>query len=262
MSSPIKKDETMREGEHFCQILGITFFVGSAQEVVDEILRGGGLVVVPSGPGLETLPYDEQYRRALLGSDFALADSALMVLLWNLIQKKRIRKLSGLTYLRELIKRKEFREPGASFWVMPTYDAVKRNVEWLQAEGVEVSQEDVYLAPIYRGKIADAELLKRLEEQRPRHIVLGVGGGTQEPLGFYLRENLTYRPAIHCIGAAIGFITGDQVRIPAWADRIGLGWFWRCLSNPRRYVPRYWEARHLVPLMLRYQDRLPATISR
>jgi UDP-N-acetyl-D-mannosaminuronic acid transferase (WecB/TagA/CpsF family) len=89
--------------------------------------------------------------------------------------------------------------------------------------------------------------------------MLGVGSGRQEPLGFYLKEKLSYRPALHCIGAAIAFLSGDQVRIPVWVDRFALGWLWRCLSNPKRYVPRYWEARHLASLMLRYRDQLPTS---
>ncbi|MGA2251159.1 MAG: hypothetical protein ABSG47_11285, partial [Terracidiphilus sp.] len=40
----------------------------------------------------------------LLGADFAIADSTLMVLLWNLIQRDRIPKLSGLKYLRVLLE--------------------------------------------------------------------------------------------------------------------------------------------------------------
>ena len=251
----------MNEPDRFRQILGIRFFVGSEREAIDAICSDGGLVVVPSGPGLETLPYDEQYRRALLGADFAIADSGLMVLLWNLIQKDHISKLSGLKYLRALIELAEFRRLGASFWVMPTSDAAKRNVSWLRGKGVQVAEEDVYLAPMYGPVISDAELVSRLEERRPRHVILGVGSGTQEPLGFYLKQNLSYRPAIHCIGAAIAFLTGDQVRIPVWADDLGLGWLWRSLSNPKRYGPRYWDARHLAPLMLRYRDRLPIASS-
>jgi len=251
----------MGEPIRFRQILGIRFFVGSEQEAIDEISRGGGLVVVPSGPGLRTLPHDEQYRRALLGADFAIADSALMVLLWNLIQRDRISKLSGLRYMRALIERADFREAGATFWVMPTPDSAKRNLRWLKGKGIEVSKDDIYLAPMYGPVVSDAELVSRLEVRRPRHVILGVGSGTQEPLGFYLKQNLSYRPAIHCIGAAIAFLSGDQVRIPVWVDRFGLGWLWRSLSNPKRYGPRYWEARHLAPLMLRYRDRLPIASS-
>jgi N-acetylglucosaminyldiphosphoundecaprenol N-acetyl-beta-D-mannosaminyltransferase len=84
-----------------------------------------------------------------------------------------------------------------------------------------------------------------------------VGGGVQERLGAYLQANLDQAPAIHCIGAAIGFLSGAQVRIPMWADRWKLGWFFRCLSAPRTFVPRYWDARRLVPLMLKFGERMP-----
>ncbi len=91
----------------------------------------------------------------------------------------------------------------------------------------------------------------------PKHIVVTIGGGTQERLGLYLRHELGYSPSIHCVGAAIAFLSGDQVHIPLWADRMYLGWLLRCLSDPRQYLPRYWEARKLFSLMLRHGSSLP-----
>jgi UDP-N-acetyl-D-mannosaminuronic acid transferase (WecB/TagA/CpsF family) len=245
----------------FQQILGIRFIVGTAQQAIDEVSRGGGLVAVPAAPALKNLAHDKRYRDALLGADFALADSALMVLLWNVIQRDTIPKLSGLKYLRALIEQPEFRKPGASFWVMSGPESARRNLSWLNANGIDVPGDDVYLAPMYGKTIVDSELLRKLEERRPPHVVLGLGGGTQEPLGLYLKQHLSYRPAIHGIGAAIAFLSGDQVRIPVWVDRAGLGWLWRSLSDPQRYGPRYWDARLLVALMLRYRDRLPSSVS-
>lgn len=251
----------MDKPRKFRQILGVQFFNGNEQEAIDEISRTGGLVVVPAAPALKNLAQDEQYRESLLNANFAIADSALMVLIWNLTQKDRIRKLSGLKYLRALLERTDFRDLDASFWVMPAPASARRNIGWLREEGIQLSEENVYLAPTYGRNAVDPELLRRIEEKRPRHIVLGLGGGTQERLGFYLKSNLSYQPAIHCIGAAIAFLSGDQVRIPVWADHLGLGWLLRCISDPRRYGPRYWDARHLAPLMLRYRDRLPVVPS-
>jgi UDP-N-acetyl-D-mannosaminuronic acid transferase (WecB/TagA/CpsF family) len=111
---------------------------------------------------------------------------------------------------------------------------------------------------MYGAEIDDRELIERIQRSGARHIVLGVGGGTQERLGFYLKRNLSYIPAIHCIGAAIAFLSGDQVYIPTWADRFGLGWLLRILSDPKRFGPRYLDAWRLAPLMFRYRDRLPA----
>ena len=94
------------------------------------------------------------------------------------------------------------------------------------------------------------------DELGPR--CLPIGGGNQERLGLYLKRNLSYLPAIHCIGAAIAFLSGDQVHIPVWADKFYLGWLFRSLSEPKRFIPRYWAAFRLFPLMLRNRANLPA----
>jgi len=245
----------------FQQILGIPFLVGTADDAIDQISGNGGMVVVPAAPALKNLAHDKRYRDALLGADFAIADSAFMVILWNLIQHDNIPKLSGLRYLRALIDRDQFRRSGASFWVMPNPNAARRNLAWLRENGMFVTDDDVYLAPIYPPTIEDRELLSRLDERRPAHVVLGLGGGAQERLGLYLKQNLSYCPAIHCIGAAIAFLSGDQVHIPVWVDHAGLGRLWRSLSAPSVYGPRYWDARHLAPLIIRFRDRLPSLAS-
>jgi UDP-N-acetyl-D-mannosaminuronic acid transferase (WecB/TagA/CpsF family) len=88
-------------------------------------------------------------------------------------------------------------------------------------------------------------------------VLIAIGSGAQEKLGHYLRENLSYRPAIHCIGAALGFLTGDQIAIPDWADRAFLGWFWRLFAQPRTFVPRLSRGLELPWLLWKYGKSLP-----
>jgi UDP-N-acetyl-D-mannosaminuronic acid transferase (WecB/TagA/CpsF family) len=240
----------------FRRILGVRFFVGGPKEAID-MLRPGGLLVVPAAPALKNLPDDQGYREALLAADLVIADSSLMVMVWNFVQRDSIRRLSGLEYLSELLKIPEIKEAGNCFWIMPGPKSAARNLAWLDGRGVEVLPEDVYSAPHYGSVIDDKILLQRIRERKPAHIVVTIGGGTQERLGLYLKRNLEWLPAIHCIGAAIAFLSGDQVRIPMWADRFYLGWLFRCVSQPLRYVPRYWSARKLIALLLRYRDGLP-----
>jgi N-acetylglucosaminyldiphosphoundecaprenol N-acetyl-beta-D-mannosaminyltransferase len=240
----------------FRQILGIRFFVGGVQRAI-ELVKDGGLLVVPAAPALKNLLKDTNYREALLEADVAITDSALMVMLWNFIQKDNIRRLSGLEYLAALLTRSDVRKPGKSFWIMASSASAATNLEWLQGQGIEVSAEDVYVAPMYGSTINDVPLLAQIRKRQPSHIIVTIGGGSQERLGLYLKRRLYPLPAIHCIGAAIAFLSGDQVQIPMWADRLYLGWLFRCLSEPRRYVPRYWSARKLVWLMLQYRESLP-----
>src|SRR4029077_11923061 len=76
--------------------------------------------------------------------------------------------------------------------------------------------------------IEDQNLVSIIESCKPKHVIIGIGGGMQDKLGSYLKHQLSYRPAIYCIGAAPGFVTGDQVVIPMWADRFFIGWIF-CL---------------------------------
>jgi UDP-N-acetyl-D-mannosaminuronic acid transferase (WecB/TagA/CpsF family) len=239
------------------RILGIDFFDGSAKAAID-IMRTGGLVVIPAAPALKDLDRNLAYRDALLNADLAITDSAFMVLIWNRLQPIPIKRLSGLEYLRELLLELDVRQPGNTLWIMASPVSAKRNLDWLAGQGITIPEDHIYMAPMYRGDpIADIALLERLNHLRPQHIIVTLGGGTQERLGLYLKRSLSYRPTIHCIGAAIAFLSGDQVHIPVWADKFYLGWLFRSLSEPKRFIPRYLDAFKLYPLLRRYRDRLP-----
>ncbi|MBT3570265.1 MAG: WecB/TagA/CpsF family glycosyltransferase [Opitutae bacterium] len=239
-------------------VLGVKFFSGSLKDVIDHVIHGG-LVVVPSGPGLANdLPRDPAYRDALVSADLVLPDSGLMALWWNRShsnEEERLPRLSGLLFLKEFIKREAQGVLQDSFWIMPDAGQDAHNRGWLAEEaGLVIETKDVYLAPAYTGAglLVDESLLRLLAERRPKVIMVNIGGGVQERLGHYLRDNLNYHPIIICTGAALAFLSGQQVRIPLWADRVYLGWLLRCIANPVRFIPRYWAARKLVGLLKRY----------
>ena len=239
------------------QILGVNFYVGEAAGVFSRLARGG-LLVVPAAPALKDVARHEEYRDALANADLAIADSALMVLAWNYLEDDAILRLSGLKYLRVLLQREDVRLPGETFWVMANAESSQKNLAWLRSEGIHVPPAYVYSAPMYGKKLEDQHLLNTLGVLRPNHVVITLGGGTQERLGHYLKRNLDFLPTIHCVGAAIAFLSGDQVEIPNWADRLYLGWLFRCVSAPRKFVPRYVSASQLLPLLWRYRAELPA----
>jgi len=255
-SPPLTERRCIPRGDEHRRILGIDFFAGTVQQAADR-MRRGGLLVVPAAPALIELGTNAGYREALLGADLVLPDSAYMVMIWNRIGK-RIHRLSGLEYLRVLLMQSDARAFGNTLWIMAGERSAKLNLDWLLAQGIRVRHECTYNAPMYgKGPIVDPALLALIEQQRPQHVIVTLGGGNQERLGLYLKRNLSYLPAIHCIGAAIAFLSGDQVHIPEWADQFYLGWLFRSLSEPKRYAPRYWAARKLLGIMLRYRSELP-----
>jgi len=252
MNAPLK------DSSLFQQVLGIRFFVGSAEDAVHIGLQGG-LVVVPAAPALVELQTSEHYREAVFNADLAITDSGLMVLIWRLLTGKNITRVSGLKYLKLMLELKALQPRDSVLWIMPNAAARDQNLAWLRAQGYDFIEENCYLAPNYSsGEIHDDTLVRLVNERRPKHIVICLGGGTQERVGLMLKRQCDFKPGIHCIGAAIGFLTGNQVHIPGWADKLFLGWLFRCFSEPGKFVPRYWKARKLLPMMIRYRENPPA----
>lgn len=239
-------------------VLGVKFFVGSLDDAV-EFIAEGGLLTAPSGIGMAAdLVQSPAYRRALGASDLVLTDSGLLVTMWHLRTGRRLPRHSGLKFLRRWFERPEMREPGTACWVMPSAGDAERARVWLNEMGVPAAPEDFYVAPWYgEGEIVDERLRAHVEARRPALVYLGIGGGVQERLGCYLRETLSYRPTILCLGAALAFLTGAQVAIPVWVDRARLGWLWRVGSHPRRFAGRYFRALRLVWLVLRHGESPP-----
>jgi len=234
------------------QILGVRFYIGDLKGLLDRTMSGG-LIVVPSAPVLVELQDNPAQREALERSDLAITDSGFMVLLWLLLKRERLPRISGLRYLRALLDRPEFRQSGATFWIMPSAADATANREWLNRQGLEVGPDDCYMAPIYPpGRLEDPVLLALIEARRPAFVVINLGGGVQERLGYRLRTRLDYHPAIICTGAAIAFLSGRQANIPSWADRLFLGWLVRSLRDPVKFVPRYRKAFCLAYLLRKY----------
>jgi N-acetylglucosaminyldiphosphoundecaprenol N-acetyl-beta-D-mannosaminyltransferase len=238
------------------RILGLDFFAGTAQDAV-RCTHKGGLVVAPSGPGLATMEKDLPYQSALENADLILADSGYLTLLTRLFVGKRLNRISGLEFLQALLSDDHFRN-SKTLWVDTSKEEGKANRKYLNRAGIEATAADSYIAPFYTLEhIEDKALLKRIHEARPDYVIINIAGNKQEPLGYYLKQNMNYTPAIICTGAAIAFMTGAQAGIPTWADRMFLGWLCRCLENPSVYVPRYARAIKLAWLVLRFGDQLP-----
>ncbi len=241
----------------FQQILGVRFIDGSPAEAIEYLEREGGYVVVPAAPALVNITRDPGYRRALIEADMAIADSGFMVLLWLVLRRQRISRISGLRYLQELFQSRVTPGKDLPFFVMPSEEAFTITSRWLNARNITLGRDNTYIAPLYGLQVQDRELVEILNQRRPNSIIIAIGGGAQEKLGLYLRQHLSYRPVIHCIGAALGFITGHQKPIPKWADRLYLGWLLRTLRQPRVFGPRFWSARSLPRLIWKYGETLP-----
>jgi N-acetylglucosaminyldiphosphoundecaprenol N-acetyl-beta-D-mannosaminyltransferase len=98
----------------------------------------------------------------------------------------------------------------------------------------------------WSNSIYDIRRLRELVQHNALSIVLLCLGHPKQELLAKELKNYDWagsRPDwIMCMGATIDFLTGDQKRAPRIFQVIGLEWFFRLLTNPKKFSSRYFEA--------------------
>ena len=234
------------------KIFGINF-IDAKYNVVKSLLDKGGLLVAPSGPGLASIKNDIKYHTSLKNADLVLFDSGFLCLLLKIIKKINVTKFSGPLFLKKFLSNLKLKNKTKIFLVDPSKNESDANKDYFKT--LNINHINQYISPIYKkGKIYDSRLLNKINKIRPKYILINLGGNVQEVLGHYLKKNLKYKPSIICTGAAISFFTKKQASLPEFIDKIYLGWLFRCLFNPLKFIPRYLAAFKLLKYFIKNKD--------
>ena len=218
------------------QIFGINF-IDEKYKVIKFLLDKGGLLVLPSGPGLSDINRNNKYHQALKNADIVLFDSGYLCLLLR-IKGIKVKKFSGFKFFKKLLVSLKSEYKAKIFLVDPTYEQSKINGKLFKLK--KISKTYHYVAPLYKkNQIQDLKLLNKIRKIKPKYIIINLGGNVQEVLGYYLKKNLDYKPSIICSGAAISYFTKQQAPLTNFLDNIYLGWLVRIIFNPIVFFPRY-----------------------
>ena len=216
-------------------------FIDANYKTIKSLLDKGGLLVLPSGPGLATINDNTKYHNSLKNADIALFDSGYLCLLLRVLKGIKVRKFSGFKFLNKFLLSLSKKNKKKLYLIESSYKQSIINKNYLQSK--KINKVYQYVAPIYKkNRIYDLKLLNKINKTKPKYIMINLGGGTQEVLGNYLKKNLNYKPSIICTGAAISFFTKQQAPLTSFLDNIYLGWLIRIFFNPIIFIPRYLSA--------------------
>lgn len=222
----------------------INFFSGNFLEIKKQFDKGG-VLVAPAASALTDINKNKDYYKALKNSDIAILDSGFFCILLRVFKNYKVIKLSGFLFLRRFLF--EYKNNKRLLLVNPSIKENKINSKYLYALGI--TNFKTYISPIYK-KIDDKILIKKINEFKPHYIMINLGGGIQEILGIYIRNNIKFKSSIMCTGAAIAFLTGEQAPINKYVDRAYLGWLVRFLWNPKKYYKRTLKSFSLIKLFI------------
>lgn len=95
----------------------------------------------------------------------------------------------------------------------------------------------------------EQEILAQINDSQPDIVWVGISSPKQER---WMAKHLSTLSAsvLVGVGAAFDFLSGEKQRAPLWMQRIGMEWFYRFLTEPKRLWPRYRQYPLFVVLAL------------
>ena len=211
------------------------------------IISKGGYLVAPAASSLSQIYNDEKYYHAIKNSYIAIFDSGFFCILLRLFHRKKIKKFSGLLFLKNFVAN-PFAHRHLILTIDPNRNESKKNYKFLR--NCNFSKIKTYIAPHYSNSKSkmDAKLILLIKKIKPKYVLINIGGGTQEVLAEYLYNHINKKTSILCLGAAIAFLTGSQAHISDRMDKFYLGWLARMVHSPKKYFSRILVSFTLVKL--------------
>ena len=208
--------------------------------VIDE----GGYLVAPAASALTNISDDKIYHESLIKSDVAILDSGFFCILLRIFKGKKVNKFSGYLFLKNFLNL-NFSKEIKFLSIDPTQEDSNANMIYLSKNNIKNLKN--YVAPKYNNKkIIDNNLLEEIKRFQPRYIIINLGGGIQESLALYIKNNIKQKISILCTGAAIAFLTRRQAPINDLIDKLYLGWLVRTLYNPKKFFLRTLKSLYLI----------------
>jgi N-acetylglucosaminyldiphosphoundecaprenol N-acetyl-beta-D-mannosaminyltransferase len=225
-------------------VLGTPIFVGdvasAASWVVERALAGaGGYVCLCNVHLFVVARHDEDVRRALANAALAFPDGWPIAWLQRRLGNRSATRVAGPDLMARAIA--DGRSVGLRHFLLGSSEDVLGRLEenlLRRFPGAEIAGAlslPFFVADEFGGTepaIAEARAAS------PHVVWLSLGCPKQEL--WMLRYAQELAPALVAgVGAAFDFHAGTKKRAPAWAQRAGLEWLHRLLSEPRRLASRY-----------------------
>ena len=181
---------------------------------------------------------DPDFLKAYHGAEFVSADGAPVALLARR-QAEEIERTTGADLVEPLCAEAARRGIPIAFFgsdqaTLET-SAARLTIRYPGLKIVHCEAPPFGFDP--RSKAAE-EAAIRIAESGARLAFIALGAPKQEFFSVYAGAK-TPGLGFICIGAALDFIAGTQVRAPKFFQKTGLEWLWRLGTNPGRMARRY-----------------------
>ncbi len=236
------------------RVNGVAINVRSMPEAIAHVCvaaqdDSGGCVFTLNLDHCNKLRSDPKFRDAYARARFVTADGFPIVLLGRL-NGIPVQRTTGADLLEPVCA--EASRLGLPVFLMgPNPGVIGRATEELRRRvgALDVAGSYAPSAQFDPESSEADDAIERIRRSGARICFLAVGAPRQEIFAARCQEQLP-GVALVCVGAALDFLAGTQVRAPQAFQAIGLEWLWRLSSNPGRLALRYARCVALVPRLV------------
>lgn len=177
-------------------------------------------------------------QQTLKKIDFLIPDGMPMVWLMKLLDPIAER-IYGPDVM-EMVLQKTAQTNHKHFFYGSTNEVLAKLVKKIKQKYPAINVVGV-MSPPFRELTIDEEneYFAQLEQNQPDFIWLSLGGKKQAEASLRLRSFINHPAYIMPVGAAFDFISGHKQQAPQWLRQLGLEWFFRLITEPRRLWRRY-----------------------
>ena len=205
------------------------------------------ILVTPNAGHLKSINTVKEISEIYLSADLSLIDGWPIAVAAKNASGKKVQRVTGSDLLPRL-----FSELNNDIRIgiiggtneMKIRQVLEARYPNLNIQIIDTSQ--------WSNSIYDIRRLRELVQHNALSIVLLCLGHPKQEL--LAKELKSYdwagsRPDwIMCMGATIDFLTGEQKRAPKAFQKIGLEWFYRLVTNPKKFTQRYLNA--VIPSLI------------
>lgn len=219
-------------------------------KAIDNIIKKDekGYVTVADGVILTNVQKDEEYKKVIDGSLFAVCDSSWVPLYLKWLYGIRREQYCGSQIFRDIVASRKYRMifMGTS---QETLDGLKKNLT--EQFNPDCENMTFYELPFLRVEEFDyPAIAKMIEEDGADIIWVALGAPKQEQFMARLNPHLKRGVQI-AVGAAFKFYSGtEEKRAPEWVVKHHMEFIYRITQDPKKQLKRCLGIVSTLPGML------------
>jgi N-acetylglucosaminyldiphosphoundecaprenol N-acetyl-beta-D-mannosaminyltransferase len=204
-------------------------------------LKEGGVVFTPNVDHLIKLQKDENFYQVYNSATYKVCDSQILMYASKFLNTPIQEKISGSDLL-------------PAFYQYYKHDQQMKIFLLGAAPGVAEKAQEKINRQVGRNMIVSVyspsfgfenneqeceEIIAKINDSEATVLAIGVGAPKQEKWIYKYKDKLPQVKVFLAVGASLDFEAQQKKRAPKWMSEVGLEWFYRLSSEPKRLWKRY-----------------------